>query len=486
MHKSKLIPLLKSFSAVEQKKFRDFINSPYYNKNKTVIKFFNELKESYPDFKDERIRKEKIYSKLFSGRKYNEQVIKNLTSELIRLCKEFLEMEYYKKNIYDRKLNLINQLNAKKLDSFFNSELKELEKKLSDVKQMSDPHFYYLYKLEDVKIGYHLERNEQTLVFDKVVKSGEYLVIFFILHLVKTISNLIINRISFNARYDLNLPEEFLNNLNLEKLIAYMKDKNIKHHNIVELYYYRVLCNSKPGNELYYFKFKNLLYENIEAYSKDEIYGLFNALETYCTQKINSGNNKFMEEFFQVFEKEISNGFYKFSENSPVTFMKFRNTCLIALRLKKYEWAEKFIEDFKNDLIEEDRESILEMSYAMINFEKGNYEKVLEHLQNVKTDQLYLKVDIRNYSLMSYYELNYTESVISLIDSYRHFITDNKFLTLEYRERNLRFVNSLSTLVILKEKDDKQKLLELKENLEAFRNDRKIEWIIEKLNLIET
>lgn len=485
MHKSKLIDILKSFSQEELKKFGEFINSPYFNKNKTLIKFYNEIKKAYPDFLGERIDKKKIYSKILNGKKYNQQVFKNLSSELISLCKEFLEIEYYRENIYERKLNLINHLNKKRLDSIFEAETNNFEKALLESGKMSDPHFYYLYKLEDSKIGFHLERNEQPLVFDKVLKAGEHLVLFFILHLTKTISNLIVNRISFNTSFEANLPEEFFKNLDIEKLIIYMKQKDIKHSNIIELYYLRVLCNLKPENELYYFKFKKLLLENIDSYNRDMIYGLFNALETYCTQKINSGNKNFLEEFFHVFETEILKGFYKFSESSPVTFMKFRNTYLTALRLKKFEWVEKFIDNFKNDLIESDRDNILEMAYAQINFEKKNFEKAIEHLQNVKTDQFFLKVDVKNISLMAYYELNYTEPVISLIDSYKHFLTDNKFLTDEYKENNLRFINALHTLTTLQEKNNKNKISDLKDRIVKFKNDRKMEWLLEKIDQIK-
>jgi len=485
MHKSKLIDILKSFSPEEVKSFADFITSPYFNKNKTLIKFFIELKKAYPGFLQERMDKKKLYSKIFSGKKYNEQVFKNLSSELIGLSKEFLETEYYRKNINDRKLNLINHLNEKRLDSIFATEANNFGQTLLESGKLSDPHFYYLYKLEESNIGFHLERNEQPLVFDKVLKSGEHLVLFFMLHLTKTISNLIVNRISFNTSFEANLPEEFLNNLDIVKLIRYMKQKGIKHSNIIELYYLMVLCNMKPENESYYYKFKNLLFENIDSYNRDIIYGLFNALETYCTQKINSGNKKFTEEFFHLFKTEIQSGFYKFSESSPVTFMKFRNTYLTALRLKKFDWVEKFINEFKNDLIESDRDNILEMAYAQINFEKKNFEKAIGHLQNVKTDQFFLKVDVKNISLMAYYELNYTEPLISLIDSYKHFLTDNKFLTDEYKENNLRFVNALYALTTLQEKNDKNKIAELKDKILKFTNDRKTEWLLEKIKLVE-
>lgn len=484
MKKSKIILILKSFSPAELKKFREYLGSPYFNKNKTLIKFFNELQKEFPDFPENKIRIELIYSKLFPGKMFNQQVMKNLISGLFRQCKEFLEIEHYKRKDFERKLNLLNHLNLKKLDAIFKSELSLLESELSCLEKITDLHFLDLHMLEDVKVGYHLERNEQANAIDKVLKSGEYLVIFFIIRLIKTNANLIVNTLSFNASYDVNLPGELLKNIDLKKLISFMKKNNLKYNEILELFYYRILCYSDPHDETHYFKFKELLAENLNAFNRDEIYGLFNSSETYCIFKINSGATHFLKELFNVFQKEIENGYYKFSDDSPVTFMKFRNTFLTALDIKEYIWAENFIENFKKDLIESERCSIVEMSYAHMNFEKGNFEKVNEQLQSIVTDQLYLKIDLKNLLLMTHYELNYTESALSMIDAYKHFLAHNKLLTQSFKENNLRFANALNSLIWIKEKPDKNKLIDLEKKITEFGNDRKIKWLKRKIEAI--
>ena len=483
MNKGKLIILLRSFSKEELKKFKDFLLSPYFNKNKTLIKYFTELIKDHPQF--EKADKEKIYTKLFKGKNYNEQVMKNLTSDLKKLCMDFLIIEIGKNDKYENKLNLLRQMILRKADPVFYSELKIFEAELKQVSELSEKNFYFLYQLEDAKISFHLERNEQPLVFDKFLKSGEYLILFFLLNLTKTISNLNVNRQSFNVKHNVNLVQEFFENTNVENIIEYMKSNAIEFSETAELYYYRIICNTPPYDEKNYFKFKDLVLRNINSLNRVEVYGLFNALETFCLIKINSGASDFNRELFEIFKLEIEKDFYKYSETSPLTFMKFRNTYLTAFTLNEYEWIENFIKDYGKEIIESDRENAIRIANAQLEFERGNYEKVLESVAGINADHAYSKIDIRNLTVMSYYELNHIESALSMIDSYRHFINNSSNLSEIFRESHLRFVNSLNSLIIFKGKGQSEKLLELKDKLLPFRNDRRVRWLMEKIDGVE-
>lgn len=481
MNNSRLIQTLKSFTPEELKRLGDFLNSPYFNKSKTLVKFYSELKKSYPDFPADKISKEMLYWKLFGEKEYNEQVIKNLTSDLNRLCKDFLTVEITRADSFENRLNFLRQMILRKTDPVFFSELRNFETELKKTSEISERNFYYLYQLEEAKISFHLERNQQPLVFDKVLRSGEYLILFFLLHLTKTISNLNVNKQSFNATYETNLPDVFFNSIDMEKVIDYMKENEIEYAYLAELYYYRVICNTHPFDEEYYFRFKKLLMVSLGKLSRMETYGLFNALETFCMRKINTGEMKFINELFEIFSKEIDSGFYKYSDSSPVTTMKFRNTYLPALTLKKFEWVENFIDKFGKDLVQPDRDTMVTIARAQIEFEKGNFEKVLESLADLTSELFYLKIDIRNLTLMSYYELGYTESVLSGIDSYRHFLMANKSLTDVFRESHLRFINALGTLIQTKENRKQERFEELNLKLLPYRAERRIRWLIEKI-----
>jgi len=481
MKKSKVILLLKTFTKDEISKFDDFLKSPYFNKNTTLVRFYSELKKLYPDFPDSKVLKENVYYKVFPGKHYSEQVIKNLSSEMLKLIKIFFELELIGEDRYERKINLLKQLVRRKADQVYLSELKGFENELNNRSDISERKFHYLFLLEELKIAYHLERNEQPKVFDKVMKTGEHLILYFHLHFIKTISNLNINKQTFSIKYDINLPEEYFDNTYYDKIIEYMKVNNISYSELFEMYYLRVKCNTPPYDEVHYYKFKELLLKNHDLLDRVETYGLFIALEAYCLKKLMSGDLKFSYELFEIFRIEIEKDFYKFSDSSPVTFMKFRNTYLIALRLHEFEWFEKFMNDYKNDIIESDRNTVMKIAYAYYSFEKGEFGNILKLIADLNPPQLFLKMDIKNLTLIAHYELNYIDSVLSQIDSFKHFLSGNSSAFESMRVSNSRFLNALNSLILHKEKDQKIALEKLREDLKPFIGERRIMWLIEKI-----
>ena len=81
------------------------------------------------------------------------------------------------------------------------------------------------------------------------------------------------------------------------------------------------------------------------------------------------------------------------------------------------------------------RENMKNYSYARLYFEKGQFDEALNFLSKVKYDNFALKYDIRVLMLRIYYELHYTEEALSLIDTFRHFIAENK--SLSQQKKNL-------------------------------------------------
>ena len=63
MKNSKLIQVLKSFSAGDWKEFKKFAVSPYFNKGRDYIPLLEELKVFYPNFDSDKLTSEYIYSK---------------------------------------------------------------------------------------------------------------------------------------------------------------------------------------------------------------------------------------------------------------------------------------------------------------------------------------------------------------------------------------------------------------------------------------
>ncbi|HLT24117.1 MAG TPA: hypothetical protein VK004_03240, partial [Ignavibacteria bacterium] len=148
MYKSKIVNVLKTFSEDEIKRFSDFVSSPYFNSNQSTVKLFNTLKKYHPHFEGSGVSKESLYKKLFAGEKYNDQVMRNLSSQLLKLSKEFLSIESYINENDTKELILLNELKNRNLDSLYNSDFKSLSGQL-EKRQIDFSLFQKLTKLEE-------------------------------------------------------------------------------------------------------------------------------------------------------------------------------------------------------------------------------------------------------------------------------------------------------------------------------------------------
>ena len=95
MEKSKLIQVLKTFSTSELREFKDFVASPFFNKNQELILFYGYIKKNAPSFSLKKIKKEVVYQTVFPNQNYDEKHLKYLMSFLLKLAEEFIGLKKY-------------------------------------------------------------------------------------------------------------------------------------------------------------------------------------------------------------------------------------------------------------------------------------------------------------------------------------------------------------------------------------------------------
>lgn len=480
VYKSKTILLLKTFSPEEIKRFDDFLISPYFNTNARAARLFDELKKHYPGFESRGVGKENLYKKLFPGKTYNEQVMKNLISELLKLEKEFLAVNGFKNNLYEKPLALLDQLILRQAEPIFLKESLSLHENLAEADIPLERTYLYKHLLEEKIFSYNIANNKQSIASENIEKSGEYLTIFFLKTILRLCSNDHINRFSFNLNIEKNFPDMLLNSIDMKKLFDYMESVKIEETLILKLAYYGLVSIINVDDDKSYKIFHDMLYGNFKNLKREEALLFFHIMESVCAQKINSGRSDFYKELFNIYLLEISNDLYS-SHSNRITVLKFRNIFLCALRVGEYEWTEKFISDFKNKLQKENRRNIIELAFAQLNFERGNFRKTLEHVNKIKTDQIFFKIDVRNINLMSLYELSHYESAISLIESFKKMLTTSNLLTKQYSQKNINFINTVYLLIKFKTGNSSEDAGLLKERVNKFEVLSNKKWLLEKI-----
>ena len=107
MINSKLIEILKSFSLIEIKNLSVFISKHAEKKDTLPLRLLIILEKQYPEFIEKNISKEKIYNKVFSDKKFNENKLSKLMSELTKIIEDYIVHIKREENTADEKMNLL-------------------------------------------------------------------------------------------------------------------------------------------------------------------------------------------------------------------------------------------------------------------------------------------------------------------------------------------------------------------------------------------
>ncbi|MBX7041599.1 MAG: hypothetical protein K1X85_01750 [Ignavibacteria bacterium] len=479
--KGKLYAILRALERDEMRRFVDFVNSPYFNKNRSVARLLKEILRQAPDYPERSLSNESLYAKIFGNEKFNNQVMKNMISKLTRLAMEFMyHLPRSNKEFY-LKISTLREFNNRKLGKIFSEEEAKLSRELGVFNEHPQLQLQLQLLLKNEIMENLISSGKQLHTAGHFLDAGNYLTTYFVIAMRDILLNTEVNRFSFNIRPPRNIAESFFDSIDFEGFFERTRTIEDEFVKKIMTYYYTLKINTEPDDEDTYRKFKKILYNNPGIYSKPELHSLFRSIESYCARKVNAGRRDYYKEMFDCYNFQMKNGFYKIDRSVPLTGIRFRNTYLTALRSGKTKWALDFISEFENEIIRQGGRNVVDMAYSHCLFEEGEYEKALQKLSKIRTSELYLKFDVRNIALMCHYELGNTETVLSQSKSYLQFIRNNKDLPADYAEKSLRFAACLQSLVFQKEKNDLSGLEGLLNEACGYAIDRKMDWIVEKI-----
>ncbi len=480
MEKSKIIDILKTFSKEEMKSFKDFVNSPFFNSNKSVIRLFEILRKSYPGFNSALIRKESVYRKIFPGKSYNDIVMRILISDLMKLAEEFLSYLRYAKNPLDGKKYLLEELKERKLDRLHNRHFTIAEDIMNNSGITNHFYFLELYNIENHLIDFMISRDKQSQTAGNVLKQGEYLLFFSLIGILNIAHELLTQQDVLNIKFDKNAIDMYLEHFNLDGFMEYLRKSNHKYYSVAAIYYYMYKAYRETGKEEYYFQLRKLIEENINLFGREERFNLLVILESICVNMLAAGKEGFYKNLMGIYEMMIRENLLAPNENDYIQTNLFRNIFYTAVILKRYEWAEDFIGRFSSKIHPEQKDSMFYYSRAMIYFEKKQFNRSLENISRVGQRFFPFKFDAKVLMLKIYYELEDFEPAISLIDSFSHFLSNNKSVYITDKERFGSFLKFFRILIRLKNGSKDFHGALIRREIEKNANVISKKWLLEK------
>jgi len=474
---SKLINILRTFSKNEMKEFEKLVLSPFFNGGRNYHPFLKELNKFYPKFDDKKMTPEYIHSKLYPGKKFNRQIIWNMTSGLLNMAGEFLMHTAVKKNRFIRNNLVSGEYRVRKLERMYLKAIEEMEKNL-DRPGISHNYFQSKIQLESARKEYYYLEEKQLMTSKHSIKEGEYSVLYFLWNMVGTINDMKVYSYMFNTSFDINIPLAFINNLNLKKLIDYCKAKNFSYSWFMEMCYCQIMMTIESDGWKYFYRLKELFEQNYKNFIDEDKLNWITCIINYCGYRNDSESRKIL---FDIHKFELKEGLaFTGKYLSKPHFLQILKN---AISINEMAWVKNFIDEYVPKLKPSYQNPILYLSMAYYYFNLKDYNKVIDNLNKSKFPDAKDKLAVKLIYIRTYYELNEIEVLFSHIDSALHFISNNISVIREDIAENYRgFLKLLRKLIIAKDNNDGVEIGKIRK--EAVKKDDLLlgEWLIEKID----
>ncbi len=477
MKKSSIIEILSKLSPKEFKEFGDFVNSPFFNKNESVIKLFNYLKRYYPDFTENNLKKEKIHKEIFPGVKYNDVFMRGVIFKLNSLAEEFLSVNDFRKDNSFEQLGLISSLLDKGLDKQAEKIIGHHEKKLKGIKTENPDYYYGLHKLESLKDIIYSRVYKPLTIKDKpdekLIAESDYFIKFFLI------------KILGRYRYLLNKAQTVKTSLKLDflnEILDFLASGGEKFLSVslIWILYKQILLLLDSNNEKIFYELKTILTDDKVPLDKEERRDGLAIIINHCINKHYAGIEEYKIHLHELYKYLIERNLYNRVKGGYFETAMFNNIITIGLYMEDNNWVVNFLEKFHTKLSPDSRVNSYNMNYAKYYFKIREFEKSLEYISKVDYEDIYYKIHVRTLVAALHYELNNFEIAINIIESFKKFVTNDKLLTDQHRTICTNFIKFVSVLFKVKASNSNDDLRLLKVNIaESIDVPYRI-WLIEK------
>lgn len=455
MKNSKLIEILSSFKNEEIIEFKKYIVDLNRNKESANLKLFQLLEKSYPKFNELDIQRRIIFKKVFKGEAYNENKLSKLMSELVKLIDQFVLERLSPTDLLNEKLSLMRFYYFKNLIKIFEGHKRDFIDLIETSFEGARKN-YYLYQFEELTVAGDLKINNRIANYDAVYKQLNE---FYFAEKLRWENLALIN---LHPQLVLDDPQStyYKIHFSLNKLL-----KNLSEEDFFILF-----------GQMSTFKGKVI---------EEELSEILVILLDFAIQKITEGKTEFYHHCSSIFEEMIASNVF-ISGDGFLKMSSYKNYITVLIRTGKLEKAIQFLEEYKNYLAPEIREECYLFNKALLQFEKGEYYKVLDVLNKIKLSDIFYKINQKRLMIKTFYELQkanttYFDILYNQLNAFKKYIYTEKTLPEININVHKNFIKILFKIIGIS-KGENKKVNDLEIEINKFKSIAEKDWLMAKLN----
>lgn len=439
MHSSRLIKLLKTLEEEELKRLLKFLKSPFYNANPRIVKLYEYLRKYHPEYQSSKLQKEKVFARIFPNKPFDYSKFTNLMSDFSQLLEEYLTLLEYKQDPFQQQKMLAKAFGRRSAYDLFEKKTMKLLAELED-QPFRDISYFERSKALMESYFFHPQTKKYQTSVDYPEEIMHRLDLYFQLSKLQLSAELLSQQRLLSKKYNIKWLEESLKES--EAALSEETPLLLVYANLIRLM-------EQPETGQFYF-LKEEFKTHLKKIPPSDQFFIFQQLLNYSIQQINRGVFAFNPEALDLYKLGLTIGIL--IEKGQMTESTFSNIVSAASVLKEFDWAVYFIEEYQGFLEEKIRESVCILSYAILNFRKGDYSKTIELLQQYPFSLLLHQLKARSLIVRSWYEeylLNedYYEFLMAQIDAFEKFLRRNNEVSTDRQEGFLNFMKILKRLV---------------------------------------
>ncbi len=469
---NRLIQLIKTFSKEEMKDLEKFAGSPFHNNRSDVTEFCTELRKFHPKFSQGNFSMEKVFVAMYPGKKYRDDVMRRLSSNLFKLAEEYGAYSVFrgKKLEYDK--NLIEFYLARPAVDFTGKQIKKTEDLLEGESSRDAGYFFNVNFLEEYKRLYQIRSDSSAAKIDlqKQMDSVWKFALITLFRLYKI-------AIEHTQQFD-----KMINVSHIETLIKFVEENGFMDSKALEIWYLLIKFQKGNRSDETFFRLIEMTEKNSKVFEPVERFVIYVSLLSYCFEMGITPSKNFRKEEFELMTQMLKHGLLLQDDVfHPEWFMYY---CIAALRAGETDSAEKFIENYKGKLPAEIKDNILNHAYAELEIERKNFEKALELLALTKYTNVAEKLRANHMYIKIYYELEMSELFFYNIESFKRLIKNEPSISRETKQIRENFIKYAAMLFKVKLNETDSSPDEIKNEIMSSKV-MGHKWLIEKINELE-
>lgn len=481
MHNSKLIQLFISFTDKEIKDFEIFLLQQV-EKDSNIYQLFEIIKNQEDIQNSPQLQKALIFKKIFGNIKYQDVKVREIMSALGKQVEQFLILEEQKDRDFYNQLALLKQFRKRDLGKQFLQQVKAIENIIEKDVFINSENHKREFLLADEKNNFF--EKQQIRAHDEAISlKNENFDKFYYSTKLKTLCELINRQNILNAEYKTTLADDIIE--------VVKRNKNVLLDIPAVHCYYEIYHLLKTENdEVQFNNTFNVLNQFQKSFTDAELKSMYAYLLNYCIQHVNKGAGGFTIKLFELQKLLLQNKVLL--ENNQLSHISYRNIVSIAIKLKEYEWAEKFIEDNKYLISENHRENAYNLSKSNIFYAQKNFEATVSLLNDVVFTDVYYACTSKFTLLKAYYALKEMETLDYFVASFQLYLKRNKEVSINFKKSSENFLKHFKKLLLIvnqvdfKENDKiDKKIKSLKTKIHEEKIMANKAWLLEEIDKIK-